>query len=116
VFVTKKAESEDVHHNLVTSGHEGMLVNCCAKNGSLLCPETLQSSACLTLNAFPPTAAVLIHGDMDQDSRTAVLGRFKRQEVRVLVATDVAGKSSARLSSTQPASSPASHMSVTTNP
>lgn len=93
MFVTKKAESEDVHHNLVTSGHEGMLVvDCCAT--ALFFGRILKIIAePLTHNAFPPTAAVLIHGDMDQDSRTTVLGRFKRQEVRVLVATDVAGAS-----------------------
>jgi superfamily II DNA or RNA helicase len=35
---------------------------------------------------------LLIHGDMDQFERNKVIASFKKKEVPVLVATDVAGK------------------------
>jgi ATP-dependent RNA helicase DDX42 len=35
---------------------------------------------------------LLLHGDMDQVERNKVITQFKKQEVNVLVATDVAGK------------------------
>ena len=35
---------------------------------------------------------LLLHGDMDQFERNKVINAFKRQEVPVLVATDVAGR------------------------
>lgn len=38
------------------------------------------------------TAVGLIHGDMHQEERNAVINAFKKQEVPILVATDVAGK------------------------
>ncbi|CAG2069490.1 unnamed protein product, partial [Timema podura] len=34
---------------------------------------------------------VLLHGDMDQSERNKVITQFKRQEVSIMVATDVAG-------------------------
>lgn len=36
--------------------------------------------------------ALLLHGDMDQSERNKVITAFKRKEVNILVATDVAGK------------------------
>ena len=33
----------------------------------------------------------LIHGDMHQEERNSVINAFKKQEVPVMVATDVAG-------------------------
>jgi len=35
---------------------------------------------------------VLLHGDMDQFERNKVINAFKKQEIPILVATDVAGK------------------------
>lgn len=35
---------------------------------------------------------VLLHGDMDQFERNKVINSFKKQEIPILVATDVAGK------------------------
>ena len=35
---------------------------------------------------------LLLHGDMDQIERNKVITAFKRREVNILVATDVAGK------------------------
>ncbi len=35
---------------------------------------------------------VLLHGDMDQFERNKVINAFKKQEIAILVATDVAGK------------------------
>lgn len=35
---------------------------------------------------------LLLHGDMDQAERNKVITKFKRQEVNIMVATDVAGK------------------------
>lgn len=34
----------------------------------------------------------LIHGDMHQEERNSVINAFKKQEVPIMVATDVAGK------------------------
>ena len=34
---------------------------------------------------------VLLHGDMDQFERNKVINAFKKQEIPILVATDVAG-------------------------
>lgn len=36
--------------------------------------------------------AVLLHGDMDQSDRNRVITRFKRREVEIMVATDVAAR------------------------
>ena len=35
---------------------------------------------------------VLLHGDMDQFERDKVINSFKKQEIPILVATDVAGR------------------------
>ena len=35
---------------------------------------------------------LLLHGDMDQFERNKVIYSFKKQEVPILVATDVAGR------------------------
>lgn len=35
---------------------------------------------------------LLLHGDMDQSERNKVITKFKKQEVNILIATDVAGK------------------------
>lgn len=35
---------------------------------------------------------LLLHGDMDQSERNKVITQFKRKEVNILVATDVAGE------------------------
>lgn len=35
---------------------------------------------------------MLLHGDMDQIERNKVITAFKKKEVSILVATDVAGK------------------------
>jgi len=35
---------------------------------------------------------LLLHGDMDQAERNKVITKFKKQEVKIMVATDVAGK------------------------
>lgn len=37
-------------------------------------------------------SVVLLHGDMDQFERNKVINAFKKQEIPILVATDVAGK------------------------
>lgn len=37
--------------------------------------------------------ALLLHGDMDQSERNKVITAFKKQESKILVATDVAGES-----------------------
>jgi ATP-dependent RNA helicase DDX42 len=34
---------------------------------------------------------LLLHGDMDQAERNKVITKFKKQEVNIMVATDVAG-------------------------
>lgn len=44
---------------------------------------------------------LLLHGDMDQFERNKVINAFKRQEVPVLVATDVAGRMRSQLSYSQ---------------
>ncbi len=35
----------------------------------------------------------LLHGDMDQTERNAIISAFKKKEIPILVATDVAGES-----------------------
>ena len=37
-------------------------------------------------------SVVLLHGDMDQFERNKVINAFKKQEIPILVATDVTGK------------------------
>lgn len=49
--------------------------------------EELASS--LTLKEMD---VLLLHGDMDQSERNKVITMFKRQEVSILVATDVAAR------------------------
>lgn len=41
---------------------------------------------------------LLLHGDMDQAERNKVITKFKKQEVNIMVATDVAGTIVFRLS------------------
>ncbi len=43
----------------------------------------------LTVRGFPSEA---IHGDLSQDARDAVLNRFRQNQIKVLVATDVAAR------------------------
>lgn len=40
---------------------------------------------------FCSVSVALIHGDMHQEERNSVINAFKKQEVPVMVATDVAG-------------------------
>ncbi|XP_055600359.1 ATP-dependent RNA helicase DDX42 [Uranotaenia lowii] len=58
IFVTKKADAEQVANNL-------------------------------RLKEYDP---VLLHGDMDQSDRNVVITKFKRREVDIMVATDVAAR------------------------
>ncbi|CAH3192691.1 unnamed protein product, partial [Porites evermanni] len=58
IFVTKKADSEELAAKLKTKDFD----------------------------------VLLLHGDMDQFERNKVINAFKRQEVPVLVATDVAAR------------------------
>ncbi|XP_065839605.1 ATP-dependent RNA helicase DDX42-like [Oscarella lobularis] len=58
IFVTKKADSENVATNLKSKDFE----------------------------------IVLLHGDMDQNSRDEVITKFKKKQVTVMVATDVAAR------------------------
>lgn len=59
LFVTKKANAEELANNLKQEGHN----------------------------------LGLLHGDMDQSERNKVISDFKKKDIPVLVATDVAGKS-----------------------
>ncbi len=43
----------------------------------------------------PPPSVGLLHGDMSQGDRDSVISAFKKKEFLTLVATDVAGKTSA---------------------
>lgn len=58
LFVTKKANAEELANNLKQEGHN----------------------------------LGLLHGDMDQSERNKVISDFKKKDIPVLVATDVAGK------------------------
>lgn len=58
IFVTKKAEAEQVANNLTLKEYD----------------------------------VVLLHGDMDQADRNKVITKFKRKEVEIMVATDVAAR------------------------
>ncbi|XP_053684919.1 ATP-dependent RNA helicase DDX42 [Sabethes cyaneus] len=58
IFVTKKADAEQVANNI-------------------------------RLKEYDP---VLLHGDMDQTDRNTVITKFKRREVEIMVATDVAAR------------------------
>lgn len=58
IFVTKKAEAEQVAGNLLVQEHE-----CC-----------------------------LLHGDIEQAERNKVITKFKRRDVDIMVATDVAAR------------------------
>lgn len=48
-----------------------------------------QLASMLTLKEYE---LLLLHGDMDQAERNKVITKFKKQEVNIMVATDVAGK------------------------
>lgn len=58
IFVTKKADAEQVFNNLLLKEYE----------------------------------AVLLHGDMDQADRNKVITSFKKKEIDIMVATDVAAR------------------------
>lgn len=58
LFVTKKANAEELANNLKQEGHN----------------------------------LGLLHGDMDQSERNKVISDFKKKDIPVLVATDVAGR------------------------
>ena len=47
--------------------------------------------ACLCLCVVLYSVVVLLHGDMGQADRDSVITSFKRKEVSIMVATDVAG-------------------------
>lgn len=57
IFVTKKANAEELYNNLKLKECE----------------------------------ALLLHGDMDQHERNAVISAFRKKEKDILIATDVAG-------------------------
>ena len=46
-----------------------------------------------TLTIFLFFEVVLLHGDMDQFERNNVINAFKKKEIPIMVATDVAGMS-----------------------
>jgi len=48
-----------------------------------------QLASTLTLKEYE---VLLLHGDMDQAERNKVITKFKKQEVNIMVATDVAGE------------------------
>lgn len=63
IFVTKKANSEELANNLTQEGY----------------------------------SLGLLHGDMDQSQRNQVISDFKKKNLLVLVATDVAGEYNKKL-------------------
>ncbi|XP_008484723.1 ATP-dependent RNA helicase DDX42 [Diaphorina citri] len=71
-------------HNLVEFLSTGSLLIFVTKK---LNAEELANS--LTVKEYD---VLLLHGDMDQSERNSVITKFKRQECRILVATDVAAR------------------------
>ena len=77
MFVTRKANSEEVATSLRGQGYQG---KGCGLAG-ISCPCHL--SLHFTVG--------LLHGDMAQGDRDKVIGDFKKKQFPILVATDVAG-------------------------
>ena len=81
IFATRKTEADYLYKDLTTKGQDGIV------NRQALKPRLM--------HAWTLSAVLLLHGDFHQQKRDEVVAKFKRQECRVLVATDVAGECSA---------------------
>ena len=90
VFVTRKANSEEVATSLRGQGYQGKRCG-------------LASTSCSYIPLTLFLSVGLLHGDMAQGDRDKVIGDFKRKQFPILVATDVAGNhgSSVELSITE---------------
>lgn len=87
IFVTKKVIE-------TTSSYQFLFTNCLEADSHRLFIFFIQLNAeevsnNLRLKEFD---VLLLHGDMDQTERNKVITSFKKQEVSILVATDVAGE------------------------
>ena len=80
MFVTRKANSEEVATSLRGQGYQGEREDR-GGGGALLVPAAF----------LLDLTAGLLHGDMAQGDRDKVIGDFKKKLFPILVATDVAG-------------------------
>jgi superfamily II DNA/RNA helicase len=62
------------------------------KNGIIFCNRKTEVAALHRSLVRHGFSALALHGDMDQSSRTAALEKFRRGEVTLLVASDVAAR------------------------
>ena len=93
--------NEDVSQHVVVLGKEedkwgwltGQIVGFCSA-GSVIVFVTKRTNSELLVSRLRgrDIAALLLHGGMDQESRDSVIGKFKRKEESLLVATDVASR------------------------
>ena len=82
IFVTRKANSVELQANLKARDFKGTSIHC------ISCSFTSSNSG------YCNFVVGLLHGDMSQTERNDVINAFKKQEMPILVATDVAGEKS----------------------
>ena len=81
IFVTRKDHSEELAGNLKARDFQGQFSRSKLKPGSNL-----------PLNTTLIRIVGLLHGDVDQIERNKVITAFKKKEMPILIATDVAAR------------------------
>jgi len=82
-FVTDKYRLQKLQHYLQEEDPVQAIIFCNSKRGGALLSNKLRKVA---------DSLEYIHGGLDQNTRTSIFNRFKQGKIRVLIATDVAGR------------------------
>ena len=82
-FVTDKYKLQKLEHYLKEENPVQAIIFCNSKRGGALLSSKLRKVV---------DSLEYIHGGLDQNTRTSIFNRFKQGKIRVLIATDVAGR------------------------
>jgi ATP-dependent RNA helicase DeaD len=82
-FVTDKYKLQKLEHYLKEENPVQAIIFCNSKRGGALLSSKLRKAV---------DSLEYIHGGLDQNTRTSIFNRFKQGKIRVLIATDVAGR------------------------
>jgi ATP-dependent RNA helicase DeaD len=82
-FVTDRYRLQKLEHYLQEEKPVQAIIFCNSKRGGALLSSKLRKAV---------DSLEYIHGGLDQNTRTSIFNRFKQGKIRVLIATDVAGR------------------------
>jgi superfamily II DNA/RNA helicase len=87
IFVTQKVNSAELAKNVQENGFKGLFIRYFYLGQQFLYWPKFN----ILIKYWFFCQAALLHGDMHQDDRNLTISNFKKSDLPILVATDVAG-------------------------